>query len=187
MSGKFKFGDKSEGNIESTKHGSDGIGIHSVWNFECYDKNGNLKWADYNRPNIVTHEGLDDLLSVYLDNGTQSATWYVGLVNTNTAAAATMTYATPVFTEDTDYDEATRPAFDGTVSSQAITNSASKATFTITTGGQTLYGCFLTNGNTKGDTAGGKKLFCYALFSSGRTVEAGDTMKCCTTVTAAHA
>jgi hypothetical protein len=72
------------------------------------------------------------MLSVYLDNGTQSATWYVGLVNTNTAAAATMTYATPVFTEDTDYNEAARQTFDGTVSSQAITNSASKATFTIT-------------------------------------------------------
>lgn len=184
---KLGFKDTAVGNVEATRDTGSGFKIFSTWNFECYDKNGNLKWADYNRPNIVTHEGLDDLLSVYLDNGTQSATWYVGLVNTNTAAAATMTYATPVFTEDTDYDEATRPAFDGTVSSQAITNSASKATFTITTGGQTLYGCFLTNGNTKGDTAGGKKLFCYALFSSGRTVEAGDTMKCYTTVTAAHA
>jgi hypothetical protein len=30
-------------------------------------------------------------------------------------------------------------------------------------------------------------LFCYALFSSGRAVEASDTFKCYTTVTAAHA
>ena len=184
---KLGFKDKAVGNVESSREIKNGIGVHSVWNFECYDKNGKLKWVDYDRPNIVTHEGLDDMLSVYLDNGTQSATWYVGLVNTNTAAAATMTYATPVFTEDTDYNEATRPAFDGTVSSQAITNSASKATFTIDTGGQTLYGAFLTNVNTKGDTAGGGKLFCYALFSSGRAVEASDAFKCYTTVTAAHA
>lgn len=179
--------DKAGCCLESTRGTTNGIGVHSVWNFELYDKNGNLKWADYNRPNIVTHEGLDDMLSVYLDNDTQSATWYVGLVNTNTAAAATMTYAVPVFTEDTDYDELVRQTYTGVVSSQSITNTASKATFTITTGGQTLYGCFLANVNTKGDTAGGGVLFCYALFSSGKPVEAGDTFKAYSTITAAHA
>lgn len=184
---KLGFKDKAVGNVESSRETKNGIGVHSVWNFELYDKNGKLKWADYNRPNIVTHEGLDDMLSVYLDNGTQSATWYVGLVNTNTAAAATMTYATPVFTEDTDYNEAARQTFDGTVSSQAITNSASKAIFTIDTGGQTLYGAFLCNKNTKGDTAGGGKLFCYSLFSSGKAVESSDMFKVSITVTAAHA
>lgn len=184
---KMGFNDTTGCNVESSRGIKDGIGVHSVWNFECYDKHGNLKWTDYERPNIVTHEGLDDMLSVYLDNGTQSATWYVGLVNTNTAAAATMTYAVPVFTEDTDYTELVRQTFTGVVSSQAITNSASKATFTIDTGGQTLYGCFLTNDDTKGDTAGGGVLFCYALFSSGKAVESGDTFKAYSVITAAHA
>lgn len=185
---KFGLKDTVHCSVESSRGTTNGIGVHSVWNFECYDKNGKLKWVDLDRPNIVTHEGLDDMLTVYLDNGTQSATWYVGLVNTNTAAAATMTYAVPVFTEDVDYGELVRQTFTGVVSSQAITNSASKATFTITTGGQTLYGCFLTNHNVKGNTAeAGKKLFCYALFSSGKAVEAGDTFKAWTTVTAAHA
>jgi hypothetical protein len=184
---KFGFKDNVACNVEITREAESGFKVFSVWNFECYDKHGNLKWVDLERPNIVTHEGLDDLLTVYLDNGTQSATWYVGLVNTNTAAAATMTYAVPVFTEDTDYDELVRQTFTGVVSSQAITNSASKATFTITTGGQTLYGCFLTNDDTKGDTAGGGVLFCYALFSAGKAVEAGDTFKAWTTVTAQHA
>jgi hypothetical protein len=184
---KCGFKDITGGNVESSRGTTNDLDVHSVWNFECYDKHGNLKWTDYNRPNVVTHEGIDDLLSVYLDNGTQSATWYVGLVNTNTAASATMTYATPVFTEDVDYDEAVRQTFNGTVASQTITNSASKATFTITTGGQTLYGCFLTNVSTKGNTAGGGILFCYALFSSGKAVESGDTFKAYTTVTGAHA
>lgn len=184
---KFSIGDTAVGNVESSRGTKDCIGVRSVWNFECYDKNGKLKWEDRDRPNIVTNEGLDDMLSVYLDNDTQSATWYVGLVNTNTVAAATMTYAVPVFTEDVDYDELVRQTFTGVVSSQAITNSASKAIFTITTGGQTLYGAFLANVNTKGDTAGGGVLFCYALFSSGKAVEAGDTFKAYSTITAAHA
>lgn len=187
MEEKLGFKDTVGYSVESSREAKSGLDVHSVWNVEVYDKHGNLKEAEYNIHNVVTHEGLDDLLSVYLDNGTQSATWYVGLVNTNTVAADTMTYAVPVFTEDVDYDELVRQTFNGTVSSQAITNSASKATFTITTGGQTLYGCFLTNDDTKGDTAGGGKLFCYALFSSGKAVEAGDTFKAYTTVTAAHA
>jgi hypothetical protein len=187
MEERLGFKDSVGCSVESSREAKNGLDVHSVWNVEVYDKHGNLKEAEYNIHNIVTHEGLDDLLGVYLDNGTQSATWYVGLVNTNTAAAATMTYATPVFTEDTDYTEAVRQTFDGTVSAQAITNSASKATYTIDTGGQTLYGCFLANVNTKGDTVGGGKLFCYALFSSGKAVESGDTFKAWTTVTAAHA
>lgn len=184
---KAKFSDKVDGEITNRSEMLSGFSIGSRWNFECYDKYGNLKWAELDRPNICTHEGLDKLLNVMFDNVAASATWYVGLVNTNTAAAATMTYAVPVFTEDTDYDELVRQTYNGTVSSQVITNSASKATFTITTGGQTLYGGFLTNVNTKGDTAGGGVLFCYSLFSSGKAVEAADTFKVTIAITAAHA
>jgi hypothetical protein len=181
------FTDKVEGQVESARATISGFLIYSRWTFECYDKHGNLKWEERDRPNLVTHEGLDDMLSVYLDNATQSATWYVAPVNTNTAAAATMTYAVPVFTEDTDYDELVRQTYTGVVLNQVITNTAAKATFTITTGGQTLYGGMLCNKSAKGDTAGGGKLFCYSLFSSGKAVEAGDTFKITIQVTAAHA
>jgi hypothetical protein len=185
---KAKFTDTAEGEITNRSEMLSGFSIGSRWNFECYDKHGNLKWEERDRPNICTNEGLDKLLNVMFDNVAAIATWYVALVNTNTAAAATMTYATPVYTEDTDYDEAVRQTFDGTVSSQAITNSASKATFTITTGGQTLYGASLVSSNVKGNTAAaGAVLFCYSLFSSGKAMDSGDTFKVQISIAAAHA
>jgi len=185
---KAGFSDKMNGEISNRDALVSRFSIGSRWDFECYDKNGNLKWAERDRPNICTNEGLDKLLNVMFDNVAAIATWYIALVNTNTAAAATMTYATPVYTEDTDYDEAVRQTFDGTVSSQVITNSASKATFTITTGEQTLYGASLVSSNIKGDTAAeGAVLFCYSLFASGHTVEATDVFKVTCAITAAHA
>jgi hypothetical protein len=182
---KLGLKDKAECSVESSRGAVSDLYVRSIWNVEIYDKHGKLKDFEYNIHNTVTKEGKNDLLSVYLDNGTQSATWYVGIVNTDTTAVDTLTYAVPGFTEDVDYDELVRQTFVGVGASETMTNSASKATFTITTGGQTLYGCFLTNDDTKGDTAGGGVLFCYAKFSSSKTVEAGDTFKAWTTVTAA--
>lgn len=185
---RLGFQDKAEGSIESSKNNSSGFKIYSTWDFECYDKHGNLKWEERNRPNVCTHEGLDKLLNVMFDNVAAIATWYVALVKTDTSAAATMTYATPVYTEDTDYTETVRQTYNGTVSSQVITNSASKATFTIDNGGQTLYGASLVSSNVKGDTsAAGAVLFCYSKFSAGKAVESGDTFKVTIAITAAHA
>ena len=191
MTNKFGLKDTVHCNVESSRGVHDTIGIHSVWNFECYDKNGNLKWTDYERPNIVTHEGLDDMLTVYLDNGTQSATWYVGLVNTNTAAAATMTYAVPVFTEWDGYSELTRQEFVAAESTaKSITNSANKAVYTSTET-KTLYGGALVGGGTAADTisdtAGGGTLFCYSKFSAGKPVENTDTFKIYSTISVANA
>ncbi len=182
------FKDIAEATVESNKNTSAGFKIYSTWDFECYDKYGNLKWEERNRPNVCTHEGLDKLLNVMFDNVAAIATWYVALVNTNTTAAETMTYATPTYTEDTDYTEAVRQTYNGAVASQVITNSASKATFTIDTGGQTLYGASLVSSNVKGDTAAaGAVLFCYSKFSAGKAVESGDTFKVTIAITAAHA
>jgi hypothetical protein len=163
----------------------------SRWNFECYDKYGNLKWAELDRPNIITNEGLNAWLDIMFHEATQIATWYIFPVETDTTAAVTMTYAVPVFTEWDGYSEATRQAFvEAAASSQSITNSASKAVYTSTEA-KTLYGGALVGGgtdaDTKNDTAGGGTLFCYSKFSAGKPVENTDTFKIYCTISIANA
>lgn len=146
-----------------------------------------LKWAD-DFQNIVTNEGLTHILNAVLAGGTQITTWYCTLVETNTSPAAGMTYATPTYTESTAYDEATRPAYVETVTDQSCTNSASKAVFTISAT-KTMYGASLVGGGsaptTKGNTAGGGTLLCYALASPSRSVVDNDVINLSYTISAA--
>jgi hypothetical protein len=191
MESKANAVDKMECSIEAQRNLALGLLVGTKWDFECYDKFGNLKWEDRNRPNIITHEGLDFLLNVMFHGTAAVATWYCFPVETDTAAAATMTYAVPGFTESQAYDEANRIAFnEAAASGQSITNSANKAAFTVSST-KTFYGGALvgggTDGNTKGDTAGGGTLMAYSKFSSSKAVEDGDTFKITITITVAHA
>lgn len=104
----FGVGDKVYGEVEARRAMENSFNIGTTWDFECYDRDGNLKWEDRNRPNIVTHEGLDFLLDVMFHGTAAIATWYVAPVETDTAAAATMTYAVPAYTEWDGYSEAVR-------------------------------------------------------------------------------
>lgn len=147
---------------------------------ECYDRDGNLKWTD-NVHNVVTNEGLNAILNVMFHAATQITTWYVAIFESDTTPGSATTYAVPVFTESTAYDEATRPEYVvAAASGESITNSANKATFTINAT-KTIYGAALvgggTDGNTKGDTAGGGTLYCAAKFTSSRNVEDDDTLQ----------
>ncbi len=146
--------------------------------------------------NIVTDEGLQRILDVFFGgagaNNTQTATWYVGIYNDdNPALDGDETYDVPVFTEDVDYDEATRPAYveAGATGAFVVTNTASPAVFTITVGGQTIYGAAIFSINTKGDHAPGanNRLFCCAQFALSRAVLAADVLNVTYTITAADA
>jgi len=154
---------------------------------ECY-RDGKLIWLDKTH-NIITNQGLDHILNTELHAGTAITTWYCTLVETNTTPAATMTYAVPTYTESTAYDETTRPEYvEAASSSQSVTNSASKAVFTISAT-KTMYGASLVGGgtaaSTKADTAGGGTLLCYALFSASRAVVDNDVINLTYTVSAA--
>ncbi len=162
----------------------------SIWDFECFDKHGRLKWKE-SVHNLVTNQGLDHYLDVALSGGTQITSWYVALFEDDHTPAAGNTYATPGYTESTAYDEATRQAWtEAGVSSQSITNSASKASFTIDAT-KTIYGAALVGGgsaaSTKGDTAGGGTLLCLSAFSSGKPVEDDDVVKITITATMSDA
>lgn len=137
--------------------------------------------------NIVVNEGLNDLLQVHLGGGTQKPTWYVGLFEGNYTPVATDTASNIATnsTESTAYDETTRPEWvEAAASSQQITNSANKATFTINAS-KTIYGAFLISDDTKGGSLG--VLFAASKFSVSRAVVAGDQLLITYTVQAASA
>jgi len=130
--------------------------------------------------NITTDEGVNKHLNVIYHGATQISPWYCVLSETNTAPAASMTYAVPVFTETTAYSEETRPEYvEAESTAKSITNSANKATFTANAT-KTFYGAALVGGgsaaSTKGDTAGGGTLSSYGLFTTPQPVISGNVV-----------
>jgi len=167
--------------------------INSRWNFECYDAQGNLKWAEYDRPNILVDQGINFILDVLFHGTTNVTKWYIALVESDTTPAAGMTYATPTYTECTAYTGGARPEFnEAAASSKSITNSANKASYTMSDT-KTLYGAALVGGGTGVDTAeipgntgdAAGILMCYSKFSSSKAVESTDVFKCWCTITGA--
>jgi hypothetical protein len=164
--------------------------VRSHWDVECRDKSGKLKFVD-SVGNICTDEGLNKLLDVMFHGTTPIATWYLAIYENTSPSytpAAGDTYAVPNYLEVTDYDEATRPAFDeAAASAKSMSNTASKATFTMNAS-KSLYGAALVGGgspaNGKGDTGGGGVLYATALFTTPKSVESGDTFKVTCTLTA---
>lgn len=127
--------------------------------------------------NMVTNGALDDVLEVYLRNGTQKTTWYLGLVDNSgfSALAAGDTMSSHAgWTELTTYSQATRPAWGpDAASGQTMTNSTS-VTFTAS-GTIAVNGCFLTSGNGKGGTSG--TLFATGSFSAVQNLTSGQNLK----------
>jgi len=152
-----------------------------VFTVQCFDKDGNLKWAEENH-NLVVNEGLQDMNTKYFAGSGYTAVWYIGLYGsgaTNSPAAGDTMASHIGWTEVTAYSQATRPAVTfGTATTadpSVITNSASPATFSIN-GTTTVGGAFLTSNNTKGGTTG--ILFSASDFQSpgDRSVVNGDTL-----------
>lgn len=160
--------------------------IESVWDVEHW-RDGKLLSRDISK-NVCTDEGLDALLDIMFHAATQLTTWYVLIFESDTTPDGDTTYAVPVFTESTAYDETERPAFDeAAASSQSITNSASKASFTMNAT-KTIYGAALvaggTDADTKDDQAGGGTMYCASKFSSSKSVEDDDVLKVTITLNA---
>jgi hypothetical protein len=56
------------------------VSVTGRYDVKCLDADGNLKWED-SIENLVVNAGKANLLSVYLGAGTQTTTWYMGLVS----------------------------------------------------------------------------------------------------------
>lgn len=153
---------------------------------ECLDSNGNVKWTD-EFDNLVTNVGLNDNLDKYLKGSTYTAAFYVGLTDgTPTTAAADTMASHAGWAEVTAYSESVRQTLTlGTVASQSVDNSASKASFSIN-GTATVGGAFIVTDNTKSGTTG--VLYGVGAFTGGdKSVSNGDTLNVTVTCTAASA
>jgi hypothetical protein len=176
LKGKSGINVQVSANIERKLSAVEEALISSNWEWEHWRDGVKIdEWVDHN---ICVNEGLDHVLGVAFSQVTQITQWFVLLYNTDTTPAAGMTYASPLFTESTHYTEANRPQWqEGGVSSRVITNSANKASFTMSTA-ETIYGAGIVSVTTKGDKAGGGVLFNVADFSGGsKTVASSDVLK----------
>lgn len=129
------------------------------------------EWDDHN---LITDEGINHLLDVTLRNQTATGTWYLGLfegnytpvvgdVGTTIAASATETIA---------LTNTVRPTWTpAAAAAKAITNAASRATFTFNAA-KTIYGGFLISNNTLNGSTG--KLFAASRFTSAKLVDVND-------------
>ena len=152
--------------------------------FECYDKDGNLKWTAEGE-NRVVNVGLQYMAGTALDGATARITsWYIGLVG---AAASNQFNATDTlaihpaagsggWTEINPYT-GNRPAATfaaaTTANPSVVTNLASKASYSITSSA-TVGGAFLASAAS--GTSG--TLFSASDFTGGdRSVVNGDTLQ----------
>lgn len=161
------------------------VSFKHIYKFEAFDKDGNLKWEDEVH-NLVTNVGLDEILDKFWKGSSYTAAHYVGLQDgTPTNAAGDTMSSHAGWAEVTGYSEATREVLTlGTVSSQSVDNSASKASFSINAT-VTVGGAFVTTNSTKSGTTG--ILVGEAALSSDRSLTSGDTLNVTVTLTAASA
>lgn len=161
----------------------DMVGAGGVYTVECVGADGQIKWSDTFH-NLVMNGGLANMNGVYLAAGTQSTTWYLGLVTgpaSNTTFSATDTLASHGatgsggWTENTDYSGNRKAVTFGAATNanpSVITNSAAPSSFSMT-GTATIAGAFLCN--VASGTSG-------VLFSAGdfsgtdKSVASGDTL-----------
>lgn len=164
---------------------AENIGLTSVYSFQCFRRpdgmsvddwmaltpdqrveQGVLKWEEEIN-NTVVNVGLDDVLDKYFKGSAYTAAHYVGLMSGTPTVTDGDTMASHAgWTEVTAYSEANRQTLTlGSVSGQAVSNSASKAVFTINADSTTLGGAFTATDNTKGGTTG--TLYGAAAFSAG--------------------
>ena len=152
-----------------------------VFHFQCFDKDGNLKWED-SAHNLVVNVGLQDMNAKYFSGSGYTATWFLGLVDDSPSpsyAAGDTAASHAGWAESAAYTQATRPTCTfGTATTadpSVIDNSASVAVFTMNAT-VTIAGAFLISESTKSGTTG--TLFSASTFQSpgARSVISGDTL-----------
>ena len=160
-----------------------GFKVGGVFEVECFGPDGKLKWKDTAK-NLITNEGLDHILDVVLHGETAVSPWYIGLKNTGTPAAGDTLASHGTWTENTNYTGDRQEYVEAAASSQSVTNSASKASFSISVDSQTISGAFLAGAATgTSDT-----LLCVADFTGGdKSADNGDTLEVTYTISAADA
>jgi hypothetical protein len=181
MQHKAKSTDSVAGSVSQFKGFNEGARGGGTFHFQCFDKDGNLKWKD-SAKNLVVNTGLQDMNTKYFKGVSYSAAWYIGLVtgpnSGNTYAAADTLASHSGWNEDISYSGGDRiTATFGTATTadpSVIDNSGAVAVFAIT-GTTTIAGAFLTDIEDNTDNVG--LLFSVSAFTGGdRDVISGDTL-----------
>lgn len=162
------------------------VALENFYEIECHGPDGQLKWRE-TIENLVTTAGLNDILDKYLKGSTYTAAWYVGLTDgTPTTAAGDTMSSHSGWVEVADYSESVRQTLTlGTVSGGSVSNTASKATFSIN-GTATIGGAFVVSNSTKSGSTG--TLYGVGAFSGGdKSASSGDSLTVTVTLTAAAA
>lgn len=158
--------------------------IEHRYHVECFDQFGNLKWEDHTH-NLVMDVGLDEFLQRIYKSSAFTADDLIGLTDDSPTIVAGDTMASHAgWVEAQGYSESVRQDFTpGTVASESVDNSASKASYSINAT-DTIGGIFLCDDDTKGGTSG--ILLGAAAFSGGDKAVANlDTLNVTLTCTAA--
>lgn len=176
---KSQMGETIQAGVGKSAQGDAHVGLGGVFNVQCFDANGNLKWEEQFH-NLVVNQGLQDLNNKYFKGTTYTAAWYLGLVQgpgSGTAYSAGDTLATHAgWTEFTNYAGNRKAVTFGSptlADPSVIDNVASPSQFSISGGGGTVAGAFLTS--VASGTSG--ILFSEGDFTGGdKIVASGDTV-----------
>lgn len=160
-----------------------GIGFSTHYKIECFGADGTEKWVE-EFDNLVVDAGLDDNLDKYFKGSAYTAGFFVGLTDATPTIDATDVMSSHVgWVTVTPYSDATDPGLSlGTVTSQSVDNSASKAVFNINAT-ETVGGAFVKDSATKGVATG--LLYGVGAFAANKAVTSGDTLNVTITLTAA--
>lgn len=149
-----------------------GILTHNTYRLFHYGPDGQLL-GEAKGCNITVNVGLNDLLTQYFKGSAYTAAFFVGLKGAGVPLAADTMASHSSWSELTGYSQSTRPSLVlGSVASQAVNNSASKATFSVTAP-MTVTGAFVTTNSTIGGTSG--TLFGVADFQATGVVNTSGT------------
>ena len=172
------FGEKINGAAFAGAHVGGQSRLKGRWNVECRGPDGMLKWKDH-IDNDVVNAGLDHLIDVTLRRATQTTTWHIGLTDgTPTISSADTASSHAGWAEVTAYAETIRqPYLFGAIdtTSHQVSNTLSKAVFTINANATTVGGAFLSATASK---AGSEHiLYAVGAFAGGdKTLSSGDTL-----------
>jgi hypothetical protein len=185
-------GDKAEISLQANVAGTETVGIDGHYHVECRDADGNVKWTE-SFPNLVNAVGKQLMLNTLLrTSGTYTTVGpFLGLIGTTSptfSATDTMT-SHAGWTEFTNYTvggsavrgtAAFATATDNAAASPSniVTSTATAITYTITSSGGNVTGCFLVTGSgassTQSNTSG--TLYSAGAFGSPKSTTAGDTV-----------
>lgn len=153
--------------------------MRTFYNLECRDANGDLKWAEYDRPNLLHDEGEEAVLSAYFDTdasgfGAPPANLYMGL-RTNSPAEGDTLASGLTEVSGTGYARGAVSTTTGFTLSQVSGDwraTSGSVVFTASgtwTGATNLFLCTVSSG-----TSG--KLIASVALSATRTLLSGDTL-----------